>query len=314
MGPSPEAEFVAAQDIAVSAKMLRFRDPDSFRAGELHRNVKEWERIASDSAAHQRVLNWIKNKVDITEFMVPFKGNFQGRIYDNPYPPKACFSNGKACKDHVEFITKELRARLAKGAIRLWGKVGECEPPHLIMPITVEPSKPRLCCDQRFLNCWIKDTPFTLETLRDVPRMVPQGSFLTSVDDKSGYDHLLVTEDSQTLLGFQWGGYIFVCCSIPFGFRTSAFLYQTTGMVATSYVRSLGVPTSQYIDDRLAAELLARLRNKSDRDSHLDAANAAIFILCQILIRLGYFLGLGKSILIPTQIIIHLARSSELHP
>ena len=38
------------------------------------------------------------------------------------------------------------------------------------MPLTVEPSKPRLCNDNRFLNLWIADRPFQLDHLRDVAR------------------------------------------------------------------------------------------------------------------------------------------------
>ena len=50
--------------------------------------------------------------------------------------------------------------RLRSGAISLWGKVGECNPPHLVLPLTVEYSELRLCNDDRFLNLWIEDRPF----------------------------------------------------------------------------------------------------------------------------------------------------------
>jgi len=32
-------------------------------------------------------------------------------------------------------------------------------PPHLVLPLTVEPSKPRLCNDDRFLNLWTEERP-----------------------------------------------------------------------------------------------------------------------------------------------------------
>lgn len=63
----------------------------------------------------------------------------------------------------------KLTARLRNGSLQLLGKVGEVDPPNLVMPLTIEPSKPRLCHDERFLNLWIRDCPFSLETLRDVP-------------------------------------------------------------------------------------------------------------------------------------------------
>ena len=69
-----------------------------------------------------------------------------------------------------------------------WGGV---QPPHLAMPLTVEPSKPRLCNDC-FLNLWIADRPFQLDSLRDVVRYTPLDSFQTICDGKSGYDHIFL--------------------------------------------------------------------------------------------------------------------------
>ena len=38
------------------------------------------------------------------------------------------------------------------GAICVWGRVGEVSPPRKVLPILVEPQKPRLCIDARFLH------------------------------------------------------------------------------------------------------------------------------------------------------------------
>jgi hypothetical protein len=40
------------------------------------------------------------------------------------------------------------------------------------MPLTIEPSKPRLCHDERFLSLWIKDFPFHLGTLKDMHQWI----------------------------------------------------------------------------------------------------------------------------------------------
>lgn len=66
--------------------------------------------------------------------------------------------------------------RVAAGAFMLWGKVDVDDPPHLVLPLTVEPSKPRLCIDARFLNLWMRDMPFSLDKLADVPRYIYDGS------------------------------------------------------------------------------------------------------------------------------------------
>ena len=51
-------------------------------------------------------------------------------------------------------IVKFLK-RVSTGALRVWGQVGSADHSHLVSPLTVEPSKPRLCLDARFLNLWL---------------------------------------------------------------------------------------------------------------------------------------------------------------
>ena len=75
-------------------------------------------------------------------------------------PPRKVFKNHGVCNQFEDFITQSLLQRLSTGAIRVWGKVGKVSPPWLVLPMTVEPNKPRLCVDARFLNLWMKDTHF----------------------------------------------------------------------------------------------------------------------------------------------------------
>ena len=166
------------------------------------------------------------------------------------------------------------------------------------MPLTIEPSRPRLCHDNRFLNLWIKDSPFCLANLAIIPRYVSKGSFQSVCDDKSGYHHILLSPDSRKLFGFQWNGYYYVCNAIPFGWKSSAYIYHSTGLLATHYFRSIGIPCLLYIDDRHNGEIsfswvtpvYAAL--PSDRERAFARASSAIFIVCYTLSCLGYFIGL----------------------
>lgn len=56
-----------------------------------------------------------------------------------------------------------------------------------MMHITVEPSKPRMCHDERFLNLWIKEVHSKLDYIRDLLRYVGKFHFQTTLDNKSGY-------------------------------------------------------------------------------------------------------------------------------
>lgn len=69
----------------------------------------------------------------------------------------------------VTLLTK-LFSRVCSRAMSVWGRVGTVKPPHLVLPLTVEPTKPRLCHDNRFLNLWMKDRPFKLDNFSHLPR------------------------------------------------------------------------------------------------------------------------------------------------
>ena len=69
---------------------LFFRDPDHFRAGELHSHSSFWETIAerNPSTMKTEVLGWIRDKVCIFPYFQHFTGFFKGERYDSDRPPK----------------------------------------------------------------------------------------------------------------------------------------------------------------------------------------------------------------------------------
>ena len=138
--------------------------------------------------------------------------------------------------------------------------------------------------------------PFFLDRLIDLPRYVSKNTYQTVLDDKSGYNHILLSEDSRTFFGMQWGGWFFTYNTLPFGWKISSYVYHTTGLLASNYF-----PCLLYIDDRHNGELqvplgkgkYASLTTVDER--HQAAARSAIFLVAYHLVKLGYFLGLEKS-------------------
>lgn len=293
-----------------SIESLAFRDHNSFLAGELHRHHLEWEHIIKANASSEQAaqcLDWIKLGVNIDDFMRQFKGEFQGDSYDDHLPPPRIFTNSPSTKALSNFVSNTLMERIRAGSVRVWGKVGEVAPPHVVSPLTVEPTKPRLCINMQYINCWMKDTPFTLDSLVDIPRIASEGSHMSKLDDKSGYDHVMMTENSLTLLGFEWEGWYFVAKTLPFGWKNSAFIYHTLNLQAVSYLRQLKVAILLYIDDRWVEQWkgMLRLPYQSPAESKL-RARMAIYMAAELFTRLGYFLGLNKSVLDPVTDIIFL--------
>ena len=288
---TPSAEAVAASgNVHVNINNLTLRDPDEFKAGELHKHLNEWERILP-SDPNPLLIDCLKNKVDVEKFFRPFKGSFQGRSYDAAKPPSRVFKNAQITEKFKEFIDATIQKRLKDGSITYVGKVGECAPPTVVIPLTIEPTKPRLCTDARFVNLWTKPLPFSLDTLADIPLMVKKGAKVSALDEKSGYDHIFLTDNSRQYFGIEWDNQYYTWNTIPFGWAASAWIYHNIGMFATSYVRSLGVAVLQYIDDRCVEECQQDMQFSVLACS---SADRALYITCEVLNRLGYTFALRK--------------------
>ena len=119
--------------------------------------------------------------MDVKKFIKPFKGSFMGVKYESTEPPFRVFKNHYSCKQFSQYVTETILQRIESGAIRVWGKGGEVASPHLGLPMKIEPQKPRLCIVARFLNLWMVDTPFSLETLVGVPRFVYPNSCMSKI-------------------------------------------------------------------------------------------------------------------------------------
>ena len=152
---------------------LRFRDPVHFVAGEIHNHLAFLEPMLL--ACPQRVFfsKIVASGVNIQDFLCPFTGQFRGQTFDSPSLPATIIPNARNCTQFQEFITNTVLDWIRYGSIAVWGQVDRCVPPHLVLPLTVESTKPRLCHDERFLNLWVKDTPFKLDYI--LPRYVLPG-------------------------------------------------------------------------------------------------------------------------------------------
>ena len=205
---------------------LRFRHPGYSRAGSLHDHVDFWEDLISSTGytCAQVDLLWIiREGVRVNDFFRHFKGNFKGKHYDSAVPSVSSFPNSPCCHQFTDFIDTTVLAWVSQGVVKVYGKVGICSPPHLVLPLMVEPSKPRLCHDERFLTLWIRDLLFKLDHLPDLPRYVLPGHFQTTFDDKSGYQHLKIHPDSQEYFSFFLERLLFFFLHLTFRMESKCF-------------------------------------------------------------------------------------------
>ena len=288
-----------------SASDVVFRDPDYFVAGELHNHLESWNFVLEGYHKRDEIIKYLMDGVSIFDFMKPFNGEFKGVKYNSPTPPSIILPNSKSCNDFEDFISRTIIERVSNGSLAVWGKKGDCSPPHLVMPMTIEPSKPRLCHDERFLNLWTKGPPICFDPITDLPRYVGEGHFQVKLDDKSGYDHVRLSRDSSKFFGLAWKNWFFVYTTLPFGWSPSAYVYQTIGLGVSSFIRAQNVPLTQYIDDRHVGQLHPT-KAFSTVWSNLELSEGAAFITALTLTHCGYFIGLQKSVLRPVKSLLFL--------
>ena len=125
--------------------------------------------------------------------------------------------------------------------------------PHLILPLGVEPSKPRFIWDGRYLNLWMGGLPFFLEMLGKLPGMIPEGAKALSTDLKNGYYHVQLHPSSYKYFGFVLRDVVYVYTVLPFGWSPAAYIFQELTDTIVNYVRVSGYPCVGYIDDFFAS-------------------------------------------------------------
>ena len=85
----------------------------------------------------------------------------------------------------------------------------------------------------------MRDTPFSHDTLIGVPHFVYPNSYMSKIDDKPGYDHILPSPESQQYFGITWQGWWLVSVTLPFGSKNFPFVYQTVGLGPTNFFQEL---------------------------------------------------------------------------
>ena len=202
--------------------------PSSLRIkGSLRRQFLHWEQLPSSAFIKQVVKEG---------YVIPLRTR----------PPPMRFRNNNSAHKHSQFVTKEISALLEAGLI---AKVPE--PPLVVNPLSVseEPTKLRLILDCSRLNGFIAKKKVKFEDWRTLIHLLRPGSFFVKFDLKSGYHHVDIHPNSQTLLGFFWQGSYYVFRVLPFGLTSAPRVFTKLMRQLVKYWRARGIFVVIYLDD-----------------------------------------------------------------
>ena len=220
------------------------------------------------------------------------RGGFSGTSLPNRIP-----------QAHADFVRSEVAALVKQGYVARWADVrGPTGParPRLVLPLSVEPSKPRLVIDARAPNERCHHAPFKMDTVARVEDVAEEGIYMGSLDDRSSFHNLSLQPESWPLFGISYDNTDYVCTTIPFGWNESPVCYHLLSEAKVAYLRSRGIPVLAYIDDACYGNFTSTF-GCSDKVQWLSAAevlhtDTLVSYFC------GYFLSDTKCDLKPSRI------------
>lgn len=263
-----------------------------------------WEKfILREHPNKDQFLSFLRDGVGLHDLLRP---PFRGPSVDQPFNPdrfKGAVFRNRIPPGFTDFVDSEISSLASLGCIAKWSDVrgpGGLARPRMIMPLSVEESKPRLIYDARQLNACIRDFPFSMDTVGRVAGVASEDCFMTSLDDKAAFHHILLRPSSWPLFGFSYKGVDYVWRVLPFGFKPSPWVYHTLADAKAGFLRSKGIPALAYLDDSLLCNYRAT-HGKAPRVQWLAAAEAT-FVAMLVSFFCGAFLSIKKCDFKPTHL------------
>ena len=296
----------------VSIEQAIFRNEDAFTPGNLYNHIEFWKTVILKDHPHRdMLLRWLPG-IDLEEFLNSHTtSSFQNVQINAHYPQPAHFENyvPEQFKDFMNVTIKEWENL---GVIQKWELVRRNiweESPVVVCPLTVEPEKPRAIWDGRYLNEYIRDTPFSMDGVNKVAEIAWKNAYMFKLDHKNGYFHVSIAPDSRKYFGIYWNQTYYVLCVLPFGWKSSPYIYHTLTEAVNMYIRSLDIPMLGWIDDMLG--VLQQMMQFASDEQQFQSSCRSMVVVTYIMFMAGYFLGRKKCILIPQKLITYLGISCD---
>lgn len=200
-------------------------------------------------------------------------------------------SQSHMSKEDEHAIEKEIEALLEKRAIEPATDAGFRS---RLFTIIKKTGDLRPVLNLRPLNQYVKQESFKMESTKLVCNMIQKNDYLTSIDLKDAFLHVLVAPSHRKFLQFQWKGKIYQFRTLPFGLSLSPLVFTKILRPLLRWARRRGIRMSAYLDDLL---IMARSKEQSRHYTRL---------VRDKLMALGFLINEQKSTMEPTQALDHL--------
>ena len=156
-GPLPSLHMVCQGLAFASPSMRHFKNPQIFLAGNLTKRLPHCKLVLKYYLKAPEIFRYIPKALNCKISSFRLLAHLRAFVTILMFLPGWSFRTLHHATLLIISCLKPFWKWVANGSFLVWGEVGKENTPHLVVPITVEPTKPRVCHDERFLNCWIKD-------------------------------------------------------------------------------------------------------------------------------------------------------------
>lgn len=253
-----------------------------------------------------RLLGWVCG-VKLHEFIdTQARGEFLGVPYDGSHITEAEFDNHVPA-EFEGWVDGEISKLAESGAILRWAEFADITvnpKPTIVLPMGVEPKKPRLFTDGRYLNNMFVHSEFQMDGVGKVSQIAWAGAQQSVMDHASGFHHVPLDPESWKYVGLCWKGEYYVWTVLCFGLSCSPYIYHTLSSAVGEYLRERDVPVLVWLDDFYFTNFTS---TKSWAEAEqVRAAHAASHLVLSVFHRAGYFMSVKKCVLEPTTRLVYL--------
>ena len=179
-------------------------------------------------------------------------GGYEIEWADAP-PLRHSAPNHNSVNAHSEFVEKAIQAGVLSGAMEEISPCDVYDRLWCILPLGVANNaegKLRLIYDARFVNEYVAQRKFKMETLQQQGRHVFAGQLFGSVlDISSAFHHVEFHSRSTKFMGFQYGGRSYCWRSLPFGLTSAPRVFTAVTRPLVNLWRRSGFRVLPYLDD-----------------------------------------------------------------
>ena len=214
---------------------------DDFASEHVQTGIQNWkETILTAHPQGDELLDYIGG-VHLSEFIDPVSaGIFEGSQFKGADVTPIELPN-HVSTSHDERVNTEIETLVQKGSLAAWLTAADTKAqprPRICLPLEVEPNKPQLIWDARYLNSMCKHSPFQMDGLGKVAQCSWKGAQQVTLDHESGFHNVPLAPESWEYFGLCWRGVYYVRTVLCFGWCASPCTNHSLSDAVAQYLRS----------------------------------------------------------------------------